>query len=160
MGILAYLANHTNGDYIYSCKPIDQFIEPITGREYLITFDALHAHGLYKTTTIVASGTVTVVLAPPGGSILITDIVMNADKSANSTITLEWNDGTVQDELLSAQLGNQNFQMVWSVTGRVQGWEDARLDILTSGTFNASINIGYIRMPAGDKKGTWDILKG
>lgn len=126
----------------------------------LTTMSPLLAHGVFKTVQI-TSATTTVVASPnPGGSLLVTDIVVSAKKVAGTTIDVEFDDGTNTEIFMGPDTVNVAANIVWPVRGRVQGWKDAALKVVTVGANTvATVVACYVKMPAALDYSEWNDLR-
>ncbi len=155
------LRNPVNFDRIYTCKPWLTYKSPQGTEEIFVVEDYVTAFGTFQTNTLTSAGTVTVVTSPLQGSIAVTDIIISAEKAASGAeIELRFTDGTDNQTLIKQDVGNQNLEFSHTVKGRMQGWKDARLDlILTSANTNVFVTVGYVPLPTGLDFTSWDALR-
>jgi len=133
---------------------------PFTGEPVLVTTDQAKAHGLWKTATLSATGTVVLVQPPSGGRIQLTDLLVSTDKTTNSTVTLAFEDGTNTENIAVFDSGNAPVALAHGFVGKIEGWQDARIEmIIAGGNAAATIMVGYIKFAEGLLFAEWDALR-
>ncbi len=126
----------------------------------LVTMSPLLAHGVFKTVQITSGTTTTVASPDPGGSLLITDIVVSAKKVTGTTIDIEFDDGVNTEIFMSPDTVNVAANIAWPIMGRVQGWRDAALKVFTVGANTvASVTVCYVKMPTALDFSEWSNLR-
>ena len=87
------------------------------------------------------------VLASPNGegSIEICDLIITGEKKAGGSITIHFDDGTNEKNVVKASVDDSSLNLAMSLTGKVQGWIGAKLYYTIVGTFVGSITISYIK---------------
>jgi len=135
---------------------------PLVGTERtdnitLVTMGPLFVHGVFKSVSITSATTTTVAAPHGGGSLLITDIVVSAKKVNGTTLDVEFDDGVNTEILLSPDSINQSVNFAWQPVGRIQGWEDAALKIVTTGANTvATVTVGYVQNPSSVPYAEWN----
>lgn len=124
-------------------------IVPVTTTEAAI-------HGVWKVAQRSSAGTTIITSPPPGGSIAITDLIVSADKAATSSVQLQFTDDSETEIIALFDSINAPIAMAISLTGRLQGWEDARLELVTTGNVVANITAAYLKSPKSDPFALWD----
>ena len=131
-----------------------------TGEPVLVVTDESRAHGLWKTATLGAAGTVVLVQPPSGGSIRLTDLIISTDKTANSTVTLAFEDGTNTENIAVFDSANAPVALAHGFLGKVDGWKDARIEmIVAGGDADATITVVYLKFNEGLAFAEWDALR-
>ena len=127
----------------------------------LCVVQAGQLQGVFRTSSITTPTTTTVVSAPALGSLLLTDVVISADKVNNTTLTVQFTDGVDTAIIIAPDTINEAVNLSWSPAGRIQGWQDARIDVVTGGAGTPAVTIllGYIKMPIGVPFAEWDALR-
>ena len=75
-------------------------------------------------------------------------------------VSLVFDDDTNSETLFTALLTNDPIPFgSWSVKGRLQGWRDARLDMVTVGTVTVFVTVVYMQLPKGLLFSDWDNLR-
>ncbi len=133
---------------------------PFTGEPVIVTTDQSKAHGLFKSATLAAAGTSVIVQPPASGRIQLTDIIVSTDKTANSTVTLAFEDGTNTINIAVFDSANAPVALAIPLAGKFEGWKDARVEmIVAGGDAAATITLGYIKFPTGLAFAEWDALR-
>ena len=131
-----------------------------TGEPVLVTTDESRAHGLFKSATLGATGTVVIVQPPPSGRVRLTDLIVSTDKTAGSTVTLAFEDGTNTINIAVFDSANAPVSLAHTFAGKFEGWKDARVEmIVAGGNAAATITLGYIKFPEGIEFAEWDALR-
>jgi len=116
-------------------------------------------HGVWKVTNRATAGT-TIITSPAGeGAIILTDIIVSTDKVANSSAKLQFADGAVTEIIALFDSANAPVALAIGFVGQILGWKDARLELVTVSTVNATIMSGYIKIPDGLPFSEWDALR-
>lgn len=126
----------------------------------LVTMGPFQAHGVFRAMALSGAGTTTLATPPPGGSLLITDLVVSAKKVSSTTLVIEFSDGVNTEVILAPDTVNQSTNFAWSPVGRIQGWEDALLRVITTGAnTDAIVTVGYVKNPLSIVHTEWDALR-
>lgn len=129
--------------------------------DVLITESTFREHGAWKAAQIVTATTTTITAPAASGSLVVTDIVVSAKKVNNTTLDIEFDDGANTEIIISPDTINNPVNFSWSPGGRIQGWKDAALKVVTggAGTPSVSITVGYLKVPTGLPFTEWDALR-
>ena len=157
--IRAGLINLENKERLFSCKPWEIYKSPRGDEEILIVEDYVTAFSTFQSVTRSTGGTTTVVTPAGGGSISVTDIVVSATKVNSATVSLAFDDDTDSETLFTISTNNQPVTFAWSVKGRMQGWRDARLDLVTVNNTLAFVTVTYMLLPDSLIFSEWDALR-
>ena len=122
----------------------------------LVVETAARAHAVWNSVSVTAASTTIITQPISGGSIIITDIVLSAKKKAASTVLVQFTDGSNTEVLIAPDIINAPVNLSWSPQGLIQGWLDARLELVTDATFDATLTVGYIRVLKSDTFAVWD----
>jgi hypothetical protein len=102
-------------------------------------------HASFKSVTRTTAGT-TIVTAPNlGGAIIISDIVVTSDKTNATNVTVRFTDGTNTINLLVGDSTNNSINLAIAFAGKVQGWKNARLEVVTTGNVTATVTCVYYK---------------
>lgn len=116
-------------------------------------------HGVFKAVTSTAQTTTPIVTPADQGAIVITDLLITTNKKTAGVLTLRFTDdsNTINIAVFPVDLAvNQPM----SFLGLVRGWQDARLEMVTTGaTFDATVTAVYMKVPAGLPFAEWDALR-
>lgn len=133
--------------------PIDKDLQ------ILVTGTPAQFHGAFKSATRVDGGTTTIVTPNSNGSLLITDIVISGEKTTGTTTTINFTDGVATVQLYKVDQANGPVNISTGFVGRVQGWTDARIDMVTDGTNETNVLLCYMKLPEGLPFAEWDALR-
>lgn len=107
-----------------------------------------------------SAGTSVVAEAPLNGGLIITDLVLTADRVNGATTTLTLTDGTNSVNIFGpAVLTDAPITFSANFGGRVRGWRDARLDLITTGAVSCAVTVGYVKTPTALNYAAWDELR-
>lgn len=126
---------------------------------FLGVCDPVLAHGTFQSATRTTAGTTTVVTPLDNGSLIVNDLVISGERQASSDVTVQFTDGTNTAVLFLASQVDAPPNIAHSFKGRVQGWQDARLDMITSGAGDATVLICYTKVPNGLPYAEWNALR-
>lgn len=152
--------NPDNAHRVFTCKPYKEYKRPSGQEELLVTAEFSRSFGLFQTVTLTGAATTTIVAPKPGGSILVTDIVVSAKKVASTTLIIEFDDGTNTEVIFAPDTVQQSTNFAWSLAGRLQGWRDAALKVVTTGA-NTDARVTAVYVPLGNSLvfADWDALR-
>lgn len=115
----------------------------------LVTTDENQVQGVWNAVSVTSSGTVVVVTAPESGTIRLTDIILNAKKTANGTVTVQFDDGTNTEIIISSETVNVPVSITHSFGGNFLGWINSNIEFVTDQNIVATLTVGYIKVPNG-----------
>ena len=154
--IPVYLADVGSGHALHLTRSL---VKPNQG-DVLVVESQARTHGVFKTVQIAGASTNTVATPVPGGAIVITDIVVSAKKKASSTILVQWDDDVPNTEvMLAPDIVNNPANIVWQPAGLIRGWKDARVEVVTDATFDATVTVGYYHIDEALTYESWDALR-
>jgi hypothetical protein len=113
-------------------------------------------HGVWRAANRSSAGTTIVVQPPQDGSVSITDILVSSDQAGTSSVKLQFTDGTDTEVIATFDSTNGPVGLAHPVRGRMQGWKNARIELVTTGNVDAYVTIGYLRSPDGITYALWD----
>ena len=129
----------------------------VTGEEvYLVTSNAPQAHGTFASTSRSATGTSIITSPNADGSLILTDLIIGTDKVNGATVTVQYTDGTNTVVIFATTVTDAPANIGLSFTGRWQGWKDARVELVTVGAVEATVSLGYMKVPNGLPFTEWD----
>jgi hypothetical protein len=124
------------------------------------TYGAIH--GSFKSVTNTGIET-NVVTTPDGmGAIILTDLVLSCNKTNNATVVVRFTDGTETVDIYNGDASNNTINLAISFNGRWQGWQGARLELLTDTLGQvATAAVGYYKVRQSDALPytAWDALR-
>jgi len=153
------LLNSATRQALHTAKAFLQFTKATGDEDVLITTDFIRAHGTFKSATRTTGGTTVIASPDPERSIAITDILISAAKTTNSSAAINFTDGTNTIEIFKVSPIEQPIEMSIGISGRLQGWRDARIELVTVSTTETVVTIGYVKLPEGLDFSAWDQLR-
>jgi len=124
----------------------------------LVTTRELFGRIQFKSIDVASATTTTITSPDPDGYLVVFDIVVGSRKSNAASVIVEFDDGTdtvkIADFEITAVL-NASLHFV----GRVAGWKDGALKVVTSSAAAATIFATYIKIPSGIPFAEWDALR-
>lgn len=160
MGVNVNWVERPSGIDIHTGRPFMGFFNADGEDTLLIQTNYFQAHGVFRTSDITTQATTVVVTPDVDGSVIVTDMVIGAKKVTNSTLDIQFSDGVDTVQIFSPDTNSQPANLAWSFGGRVQGWRDARVEVVTAGANpDASVMVGYVKIPNGLLFAEWDALR-
>lgn len=141
---------------------VEQTLRPtvdLTGQEIVpVTFSLYASHGTFKSVERTSTGTSTIVSPNSNGSIVLTDIFITSNKVANAVVTVQFTDGTNTVTIIKPDITDAPVAMGASLSGRWEGWRDARIDMVIAGGTGHSVTVscGYVKLPVSIPYAEWD----
>lgn len=130
-------------------------VAPAQGR-VLLAESTADLYAGWKHSKIITQTTTTLVSAGQGGAIVLTDIIINVDRTNSLTLVVRFGDGTNNEILFEPDVNNLQFNESFSPKGRVGGWVNADLQAVTGGANGVtSITVIYYHIPLGDTYEDW-----
>ena len=126
-------------------QPFTSFAAPYG--EILLTATPPRVYGVFKAATNSGEQTQTVVNCPSGLAIYITDIVISANKTNGSTVTVRFYDGTNTENIMVADSSEGTVNLAMHPAGRTLGWDGAYVQLVTdTGGQAATLTVWYNRV--------------
>jgi len=125
----------------------------------LVTTTHASRKGVFKAAT--NTNDETVIIATPSGNdaIVLTDLIVSAKKVQSSTVTLQFTDGVNTEVLAVFDSGNNSVNLAISFQGHWEGWQAARLEVVTDTNLQvATTAVGYfyITEDSAQTYSVWD----
>ena len=122
----------------------DGMYAPLLG----ITTEA-RSYGQFKTASITATTVGTTIVTPPKNeSIVLTDLIVSAEKKNAGIDTLRFYDGTNAVNIMVTSVADSPVNIAIAFAGHWHGWKDAYLQVVQAGANHYySVAIGYYFMP-------------
>jgi hypothetical protein len=158
VGIKARLFGRNNKE-VHTFYPMDNHTGLNGSPDVLGMATLPQAHGVFKSATRTEAGTTIIATPRLNQSILLTDLLISGEKQAGSTVTVRFTDGTYTVDIFVASQVDAPPQIAIPLSGRWQGWKNARLEVVTSGAADATVAIGYMKVPTGLPYEEWDSLR-
>lgn len=132
----------------------------VRGDEVLpVYMTGAQAHGTFTSATRTSAGTTILTSPNLTGSLILTDMVLGTDKVNASTVSVNVTDGVRTEKVFSTNLTDAPANVAIAFVGRWQGWQDARVELVTTGNVTATVSIGYIKVPQGSPYAQWNSLR-
>ena len=118
--------------------------EKVGAHTHLVVEDHSRVATQFKAQTIVAASTAIIVTPPAGAAIVITDIIVSAEKVSSGSITVQFDDGTNAVIIFRAIVTDAPVNLHIPFAGRWRGWKDARIDMVGAGVnIESDVSVGY-----------------
>ena len=142
-------------DYLIQNRPASSDAE-LFG---VVTLSPREALGHFKVAERTSAGTTTVVDVLPDGSIILTDIFIATDKTNSGTVILQFNDDTNTEIIYKGHATDAPVNIAMNLSGRFRGWKNARLEMVTNNSVDASVTVGYIKVRSSIDFAAWDAAR-
>lgn len=131
------------------------------GREAiaLVVTTVPQTHGLFKSVTRATAGTSIITAPTLGGAIVLTDLIVSTDKRPLSNVTISLTDDTETIDIMTLDSTNAPVNTSIAFTGRIAGWKNARLEVVTVSDVTATVTCGYFKEQEGLSLLEWDALR-
>lgn len=129
----------------------------VLGNEVLLaTITGAQAHGTFTSANRSTAGTTILTSPNTNGSLILTDLIIGTDKVNNATVTVQVTDGSQTEPIFATNVTDAPANVAISFAGRWQGWKDARVELVTTNTVDATVSLGYVKAPIGLDYVEWD----
>lgn len=128
-------------------------------KKVLVSTKEAMTHGVFKASTRTTNGTTTVTSPDTGGAIILTDLIITSDKTANSSVIVRFTDGSNTIDVTVGDSVNAPVNIALAFGGCWRGWKDARLEMVTTGAVTATVAVGYMKISNGLPFAEWDALR-
>jgi len=128
-------------------------------RQVLVTTSGPQRHGVWKVTNRTTAGTTIITEPESGGAIVVTDIIVSADRKPSSSTQLQFTDGTNTEIMALFDSSDRAVSVAIAIVGLLRGWKNARFELTTVDTVNATVSLGYMKVPDGLEFAEWDALR-
>lgn len=136
-----------------------EIIEDIFGYPNLGVTDHYPSSTRFKSASRVAAGTTTIAEPTTEGAIMLTDMIISTDRVALSQLTIFFDDGTRQINIFDGYANDATINIAIGFRGGWTGWKDALLKMTTVAALNATVAVGYIKIPTGINYLEWDAMR-
>ena len=127
--------------------------------ELLLTASYFRAHGQFISATRTSAGTTVLTTPDLGGSVVLTDLIISGEKQAGSATQITFEDGTNTETIFNASQVDAPPTVGIAFQGRWQGWENARVEFITTGAGDATVALGYMKLPQSLGYSEWNDLR-
>ncbi len=126
---------------LQTIEGVNLHTETVGHHTHLVTEDHSRVATHFKTAATTSAATTTIVQSKPGQAIVITDIILAQDKVASGALTIQFDDDATNTViLLKVDTSDAQVTGHFPFAGRVRGWKDARVEMISAGT-NPSTNV-------------------
>ncbi len=114
---------------------------------HLITEDHSRVGTQFKVARSTVASTTIVVQPRASQAIVLTDLIVNQDKVAGGTVSVQFTDGSNAEIIFQADTTDAPVTAAMAFQGRVRGWVDARIELISSGTNpETSVTVVYYHL--------------
>lgn len=130
----------------------DQFGKPLlTGAtpwgNVQMAVEPIRVFGNFEAITNSGAQTQTIVSCPSNQALYVTDIVLSANKTAGSTATVRFHDGTNSENIYVADTAESTVNVAIHPSGRTLGWRGAYIQLITDVAQQAATcTVWYVRV--------------
>lgn len=125
----------------------------------LMTTNPVWRHSVFKSAEYSGAGTISLIQPNDEGSLILADLVVTSDKVQNGSVEIQWTDDTDTAIIIKPSTNDAPVVVPLAFRGRVQGWKDARIDVIITGPVNGSVLATYVKIPGGLPFAEWDALR-
>jgi len=129
------------------------------GERVLTVASPISSHSTFKSVAFNGAGTTTLVSPNAAGSLILADLVVTGDKVNGGSVEVRWTDGTDTAIILKPIVTDAPVYIHMPFVGRVQGWQDARIDVIVTNAVIGSVLATYAKVPKGLPFAEWDELR-
>jgi len=129
----------------------------------LLTAAPPRLYGQFKAVTNSGEQTQTVIGCGDNQALFVTDVLLSANKTALSTTTLRFYDGTNAENIFVADTAESTVNLAIHPQGRTLGWNSAYIQLLTDkAAQTATCTIWYVRIKGSLvlSYSKWNALRG
>ena len=127
--------------------------------EVLVTTTGPQRHGVFQSVNRTSAGTTIITSPDAEGAIVVTDLILSAERAANSTVQIQFTDDTETEIIILTESADSTVNLAIPFVGLWQGWRDARLELVTTGAVNVTAALGYMKVPEGLVFSEWNALR-
>lgn len=114
--------------------------------DILVVSNPQKIHGLFKSVTHGAVNLQRLATPTAKGYIELTDLIITTEKKTAAILTVQFNDGSNQEVIVTAYLADSTVNIAISFTGGWSGWQGAYVEVDMSGAGGkGSTAIGFIK---------------
>tara|TARA_Y100000310_G_scaffold343762_1_gene452906 strand:- start:2281 stop:2742 length:462 start_codon:yes stop_codon:yes gene_type:complete len=115
-------------------------VEHIGTEQHLIVETHARISSHWKVASTTSAATTVIVQPKAGGSIVVTDIIAVQNKVASGSLIIQFTDGTNTEILFEGSSADAPIVLSHAFSGRMDGWQDARVEMISAGT-NPTTNV-------------------
>lgn len=132
------------GTWLRTAAGVRLHTEKVGRHTHLVTETHSRVATQFKHTANAGAETTIAVTPPPGTAIVITDIVLGAEKAASGSVTVQFVEGSDVVIVFKVSTVQNPVSLHVPFAGRWRGWRNARIDVVTTGMNDDSdVSVGY-----------------
>ena len=112
----------------------------------VVTTTFRRVNGVFRAASRSTAGTTKIVEPNGNNAIVLTDIIISADRVNAATVTVQFNDGTRAVEIFSAVTTDAPVAIAIPFQGNWAGWQSADLELVTVNAVTANVSVGYFEI--------------
>jgi len=116
------------------------------GDPVLVTTTHGRYAGNFKSQILATAGTFDVVAPNGNDGVILTDVIISAEKKNAGLITLRFSDGVETETMLLSTLTDAPVNMAIAFQGHWQGWQAAAFQVVTNLDFVGCVSVGYFKI--------------
>lgn len=126
---------------------------------HLLVTSPMGVYSRFKSVESSVAETVVVTQPDDDGSLIISDIILSTERQNAGTVTIQFTDGVQTELIYKAFATDAPTSISTALTGRLQGWKDARIELVNVGGTDCTLLITYVKVPNGLPYAEWDALR-
>ena len=129
------------------------------GGNALSVIEPRAVYGQFAAVNRTSAGTTAVLSPPTAGSLLLTDLILSADKVNNGSVTLQFTDDVETVVIYKGITTDAPINIAIAFAGRFRGWSNARVDLITVGAVDANVTLGYLSLTEALTYSVWNTAR-
>ena len=118
--------------------------EEVGPHTHLIVEDHSRVATQFRSVANTGAETQAAVTPPAGTAIVITDVILGAEKAASGSVTVQFTQGSDTVIVFKISTVQNPVSLHIPFAGRWRGWKDARIDVVTAGgNSDSDVSVGY-----------------
>jgi len=130
-----------------------------SGEPNLVTVTEPGAHGVFRSATRTEAGTTAVVTPKSEEALILTDLIVASQKFSSGTLEVLFTDDTKSVSIFKIDVTDTPIFLAIPFAGLWQGWQAARIDMVTVNDGDATVSCGYMKIKPGLPFANWDALR-
>jgi len=122
----------------------------------LITESLRVSHGVFATANRTTAGTTIIASPALGQEIVLTDLIISADRVNGSSTTIQFTDGVDTEVIMKITTTDAPANIAVPFNGNWRGWKDARIEMVTVNSVDSTVALGYYKVSEGISFSEWD----
>ena len=118
--------------------------EKVGPHTHLVVEDHSRVATQFRSVANTGAETQIAVTPPEGTAIVITDVILGAEKAASGSVTVQFTQGSDTVIVFKISTVQNPVSLHIPFAGRWRGWKDARIDVVTAGgNSDSDVSVGY-----------------